>query len=87
MGAFALSANLEGARNTALGDRSLRFTTGSDNIGIGHHAGLENEAGERNIVIGNGGTAADADVSGTIRIGTAGNRTRARLAALEGAPE
>src|SRR6266480_65071 len=81
-GASALTSNTTGQSNTAMGAYALNFnTTGSFNIAIGNRAGYNLTAGNNNIAIGNEALGAESD---TIRIGTAGNQTRAFIAGIRG---
>src|SRR6266480_3710594 len=81
-GASALQFNTTGESNTAMGAYALNFnTTGSFNIAIGNRAGYNLTAGNNNIAIGNEALGAESD---TIRIGTAGNQTRAFIAGIRG---
>lgn len=72
-----------GSNNTAVGMNSLNLvTTGSDNIALGFEAGSDLTGGDgSNIMVGNLGTSGD---SNTVRIGTAGDHTRAFLAGIRG---
>ena len=82
-GSAALQNETTGAQNTALGELALNdVTTGSGNIAVGAQAG-SNLTGNNNIDIGNQGIAAD---SGTIRIGTKGEHTRALIAGIINSP-
>jgi hypothetical protein len=69
IGAAALAANSSAAGgNTAVGYAALVSSTGSNNIGIGLGAGVNQGAGSHNIYIGNAGVNGE---SNTIRIGNA----------------
>ncbi|MFZ4856239.1 MAG: beta strand repeat-containing protein [Desulfuromonadaceae bacterium] len=97
-GTNALLSNVAGTHNAAVGmsalqnslsDNNSAFgheallsnTTGHDNIAIGYRAGVNLTTGSDNIAIGNAGVAAEAN---TIRIGTAGNHTRAFVSGIYG---
>jgi hypothetical protein len=78
----ALSSNSTGNHNVASGDYALYSnTSGLHNIGIGDSAGYYLTTGDYNIDIGHVGNAAEAN---TIRIGTAGNQSRAFIAGIVG---
>jgi Chaperone of endosialidase len=68
----ALSSNVAGANNTAVGAKALKKSAGTKNIGIGFQAGVSLVNGNNNIYIGNQGAG---DGSQTIRIGTAQTQT------------
>jgi hypothetical protein len=68
IGAGALTDNGVGNDNTAVGYQALDFSTGSNNIGIGVGAGLNQHTGSHDIYIGNAGVDGE---SNTIRIGDA----------------
>jgi len=71
-----------GAYNTGLGGNSLNSnTTGSNNIGIGYNGGFNLTTGNYNIDIGNPGVVAEA---GVIRLGLAGQQTKAFIAGVTG---
>jgi hypothetical protein len=71
-GASALFSNTTGSNNTAVGYQALgNNNDGSNNTAIGNGAAMSAPVGNSNsIYIGNPGT--DADISGTIQIGTPG---------------
>ncbi len=82
IGGNALNSNTTGFFNTASGANALDSnTTGSSNIALGEGAGDLLTTGDNNIDIGHRGLAAEAD---TIRIGTAGDQTRAFVAGIRG---
>ncbi len=76
-GDAALFYNRYGHRNTAAGYWALKNTSGSANIAVGFHAGLNLTTGENNIDIGSQGVAAE---SGVIRIGTITDTTSSQNA-------
>ena len=59
----------------------FRNTTGSSNIALGFHAGLNLTTGSNNIDIGNVGVAAEAN---TIRVGKVGTQQATFIAAISG---
>jgi hypothetical protein len=77
----ALFYNSTGNHNVASGDYALYSNTGLHNIGIGDSAGYYLTTGNYNIDIGHVGVTAEAN---TIRIGTAGNQSRAFIAGIRG---
>jgi hypothetical protein len=83
VGGEALDNNINGNDNTAVGFLALYNSTGSSNVAVGFNAGSSLTTGGFNIDISNGGAAADA---GTIRIGRAGEQTRAFIAGIHGVP-
>src|SRR5436190_355102 len=80
-GYYALYSNTTSNSNTAEGYQALQNNTGSDNTGLGVNAGLNLTTGSQNIDIGNSGVAGE---SNTMRIGRAGNQTRAFIAGIRG---
>ena len=81
-GVDSLVYNTTGSWNTASGFNSLYSnTTGSYNTALGQGAGSNLTTGNYNIDIGNAGAAAEGN---TIRIGTAGNQSRAFVAGIRG---
>ena len=96
MGQNALSENVLGGSNVAVGFSALRKATGENNIAIGTSAATNLVAGDRNIIIGNAaGQALDAgsnniylghdgstSESNVIRIGTA--QTKAFIRGIRG---
>ena len=72
IGSLALQADTTGFGNTAVGRSSLtNLLTGSENIAVGGSSGINYIGAEsNNIVIGNGGVAAETN---TIHIGTTGS--------------
>ncbi len=72
---------MAGGGNTALGSQALTNTTGGGNIGIGNFGGYNLTTGGDNIDIGHQGVAGE---SGTIRIGTPPNHTKAFVAGIRG---
>ncbi len=82
VGFHALVANTTGPNNTAIGSETLFYnTTGGNNIALGYRAGINLTTGNFNIDIGAVGVAAEG---GAIRIGTAGNQSRAFVAGIRG---
>jgi hypothetical protein len=77
----SLYANQVGSNNTASGALSLYSNTGSNNIGLGFNAGAALSFGNYNIDIGNLGVAGEG---ATIRIGTAGQQSKAFMAGIRG---
>lgn len=63
IGNAALTSNMSGIGNTALGYQSLSGTTGSNNTGIGYNAGSLITTGNNNVVIGSslGGSISASD--------------------------
>ena len=81
-GYLALAGNNSGNRNTAIGFQALTSNTvGDSNIALGFNGGALLTTGSNNIDIGNDGVAAE---SGTIRIGTHDDQTRAFIAGIRG---
>jgi len=80
IGHSALDSTTSGKENTALGYSALSGnTTGERNLALGWLAGFNLTTGSNNIVLANQGVAAE---SNTIRIGFAGNQTRAFIAGI-----
>ncbi|MET0467011.1 MAG: tail fiber domain-containing protein [Chitinophagaceae bacterium] len=83
MGMNALSSNVAGGANTAVGSFALNGSTGSNNTALGNVAGSALSNGSNNIYINNVGAGTE---SGTIRIGTPGQHTRAFIAGIRNVP-
>jgi hypothetical protein len=81
VGAYALSESLlSGINNTAIGGGALDYTVGSDNSGMGYHAGFNITTGSNNIAIGSNSniqnpTASDQLSIGNVVYGTGFNST------------
>jgi hypothetical protein len=89
IGDFALSSNVSGGNNTAVGISALLFGTGSDNTAIGAFA-LENNAASGNTGVGDFTLFDNSSGTGNTAVGdsalaqntTAGNNTAVGAAAL-----
>lgn len=81
-GAYSLFNNTTGRSNVATGADALDHnTTGNFNVGLGRNGGADLTTGSNNIDIANPGFAGE---SGTIRIGSKANQSRAFIAGIYG---
>lgn len=69
VGAYALSNGLlTGINNSALGGGALNNTQGSDNTGLGYHAGINITTGSNNIAVGSNALVQNPTVSDQLSI-------------------
>ena len=69
VGAYTLSNGLlTGINNTAIGGGALNVTQGSDNTGLGYHAGINITTGSNNIAVGSNALVQNATASDQLSI-------------------
>jgi len=79
-GENSLYSNVFGSSNSGFGHSALKYSTGTNNLGLGANGGYNVTGGSNNIEIANQGLAGD---NGVIRIGAPTTQTATFIAGIE----